>query len=184
MRWNDRGFAPKNRMRSRASHPGPHCSWIPALPLSPQCGAMTASARQHPKAAPYRPRPVADSSSRDHESTTAAVARSVSRSEEQDGEEAATPGQPVALSRVSGSFSPRPFSFKNRRLPLALPQSSGKLRNSHVSLNPLLSRLSRRATQKPSSLVKKLWTTRLPCGSPRKTKNEYFQNDSPRPPFQ
>jgi hypothetical protein len=43
--------------------------------------------------------------------------------------------------------------------------------------------LSRRATQKPSSLVKKLWTTRLPCGSPRKTKNEYFQNDSPARPF-
>jgi hypothetical protein len=68
--------------------------------------------------------------------------------------------------------SPRQFSFENHRLPLALPQSSGKLRNSHVSLNPLLSSLSRRATQKPSSLVKKLWTMCLPCGRPRKTNED------------
>jgi hypothetical protein len=32
-------------------------------------------------------------------------------------------------------FSPRQFTFENHRLPLALPRSSGKLRNSHVSLN-------------------------------------------------
>jgi hypothetical protein len=42
------------------------------------------------------------------------------------GEEAATPGQPVAHPR---SWSvPRRFTLENHRLPLALPQSLGKLR--------------------------------------------------------
>ena len=86
------------------------------------------------------------------------------------GEEAATPGQPVALARVFWSV-PRQFTLENRRLPLALPLSFGKLRNSHVSLNPLLSRLLRPAIQKTSAVVQKLWTMRLPCGRPRKTKN-------------
>ena len=36
-------------------------------------------------------------------------------------------------------FSPRQFAFENYRLPLALPQSSSKIRNDHVSLNPLWS---------------------------------------------
>ena len=68
-------------------------------------------------------------------------------------------------------FSPRQFTFENHRLPLALPRSSGKLRNSHVSLNPLSSRLLRWAIQNHAPLVKNLWTMRLPCGRPRKTKN-------------
>jgi hypothetical protein len=68
-------------------------------------------------------------------------------------------------------FSPRQFTFENHRLPLALPRSSGKLRNSHVSLNPLSSRLLRWAIKNHASLVKNLWTMRLPCGRPRKTKN-------------
>ena len=78
------------------------------------------------------------------------------------------PGQPVALARVFWNV-PRRFTLENRRLPLALPQSSGKLRNSHVSLNPLSSTLLRPAIQKTSTLVQNLWTMCLPCGSPRKT---------------
>jgi hypothetical protein len=92
------------------------------------------------------------------------------RSKEQAGEEAAMPGQPVALARVFWSV-PRRFTLENRRLPLALPQSFGKLRKLHVSLDPLSARLLRLATQKSRALVQKLWTMRLPCGSPRKTKN-------------
>ena len=104
-------------------------------------------------------------------------------SNEQVGEEAATPGQPVALARVFWSVRRR-FTLENRRLPLALPQSSGKLRNAHVSLNPLSATLLRPATQKTFPLVQKLWTMRLPCGSRRKTKelisrrifaNQHFQ---------
>jgi hypothetical protein len=99
------------------------------------------------------------------------------------GEEAATPGQPVALARVFW-IVPRQFTLENHRLPLALPQSFGKLRNSHVSLNPLSASLSRLATQKTCLLVKKLWTMRLPCGRPRKTKNKSFPRDSAYQRFQ
>jgi hypothetical protein len=86
------------------------------------------------------------------------------------GEEAAMPGQPVALARVFWNV-PRRFTLENRRLPLALPQSFGKLRNYHVSLNPLSARLLRPATQKSCAVVQKLWRMRLPCGRARKTKN-------------
>ena len=60
-------------------------------------------------------------------------------------------------------------------MPLALPQSSGKHRNSHVSLNPLSATSLRPATEKTSPLVQKLWTMCLPCGSPRKTENKYLR---------
>ncbi len=93
------------------------------------------------------------------------------------------PGQPVALARIFWSV-PRQFTLANRRLPLALPQSFGKLRNSHVSVNPLSAELLRPATQKSCALVQKLWTMRLPCGRPRKTKNEYSPADSVQQPLQ
>jgi hypothetical protein len=48
---------------------------------------------------------------------------------------------------------------------------SVRLRNSHVSLNPLSPTLLRLATQKSCEVVQKLWRMRLPCGRPRKTKN-------------
>jgi hypothetical protein len=44
------------------------------------------------------------------------------------GEEAATPGQPVHACAYFLNV-PRQFTLENRRLPLALPQSSGELRN-------------------------------------------------------
>jgi hypothetical protein len=53
---------------------------------------------------------------------------------------------------------PRRFTLENRQLPLALPQSFGKLRKLHVSLNPLSVRLLRLATQKTRALVQNLWT--------------------------
>ena len=87
------------------------------------------------------------------------------------GEEAATPGQPVHARALIWSV-PRQFTLENHRLPLALPQSFLQARNSHVSLNPLSSSLLRVATQIVRPLVQKLWTTALPCGRPRKTKNE------------
>jgi len=80
---------------------------------------------------------------------------------------------PKATSRACARFwsVPQRFTLENRRLPLALPQSFGKLRNSHVSLNPLSVRLFRLATQKGCNVVQKLWRMRLPCGRARKTKN-------------
>jgi hypothetical protein len=113
-----------------------------ALPLSQQCRICQSQL-------PFmilRSIDLAIKRSSDHEPATAAAASgpflpAAACSEEQTaqsrlGEEAATPGQPVALARVFWSV-PRRFTLENRRLPLALPQSSGKLRNSHVSLNPL-----------------------------------------------
>ena len=105
-----------------------------------------------------------------------------SRATHRVGEEAAMPGQPVALAR--SLEVPRRFTLENHRLPLALPQSFGKLRKLHVSLNPLSASLLRLATQKTSPVVQKLWTLRLPCGRPRKTKNKYLQGNSFRKRFQ
>jgi hypothetical protein len=93
------------------------------------------------------------------------------------------PGNQPRLRAFSG-MSPGDSPSRITRLPLALPQSFGKLRKLHVSLNPLSVSLLRPATQKSQLLVQKLWTLRLPCGRPRKTKNEYFREDSPRPLFQ
>jgi len=146
---------------------------------------MTASARQRSRSRSHELKndecricqsAVAGSSSCDHQPAIAAVASgpfllpASKKQESEVGEEAATPGQPVALARVFWSV-PRQFTLENRRLPLALPQSFGKLRNSHVSLNPLSSRSLRLAIQKTSPLVQKLWTTSLPCGRPWKSKN-------------
>jgi hypothetical protein len=75
--------------------------------------------------------------------------------------------------RVFWKFSPRQFSFENCRLPLALPQSSGKVRNDHVSLHPLLSSLLRRATENSIVVVQNLWTMRILCGRAWKTKKEF-----------
>jgi len=88
------------------------------------------------------------------------------------GRKAATPGQPVALARVF-RYVLRRFTLESRRWPLALPQSFGELRNSHVSLNQLSPTLLRLATQKSCVVVQKLWRMRLPCGRPRKTKNQF-----------
>ena len=85
------------------------------------------------------------------------------------GEEAATPGQPVALARVFWRI-PRQFTLENRRsaagfAAIVVRQAS---EGPTYSVNPLCSRLLRAATEKHFALVQKLWTMRLPCGRLRK----------------
>jgi len=88
------------------------------------------------------------------------------------GEEAPTPEPPVALSHFVWKL-PRRSALANYRPPLALPQSSGRVRNPHVSLNPLSVTLSRRTTPKTPAFVQKLWTKRLPCGSHWKSRLKF-----------
>jgi hypothetical protein len=128
-----------------------------------------------------RPKDLAIQRPRDHESATAAVASgpallACSKEQSQDG---GGGRNARATRRACARFwiVPRQFTLENHRLPLALPQSFGKLRKLHVSLNPLSASLSRPATQKLCPLVQKLWTMRLPCGRPRKTKNKHFPPD-------
>jgi len=80
-----------------------------------------------------------------------------------------------ATSRAVARFwmFPRRIRSRNHRLPLALPQSSGRVRNPHVSLHSLSATCCFPAIQKASVIVKKLWTLRLPCGSRRKSKQEF-----------
>jgi hypothetical protein len=79
------------------------------------------------------------------------------------------PGQPAALARCSGVV-PRRFTLENRRLPLALPQSFGRLRNAYVfRCNPLSTTLFRAAIENSLPFVQNLWTLRLPCGNMRKS---------------
>ena len=108
----------------------------------------------------------------DYQSATVAVASSpVSLRRAKLGRRPQRPGNQSRLRASSGCF-PRRSALVNHRLPLALPQSSGRVRNPHVSLNPLSVTLSLPATQKTSAIVQKLWTLRLPCGSRRKSKTE------------
>jgi|ERR1022692_3305569 hypothetical protein len=91
--------------RTKQTRPGPAtraASYVVSCALSPLSGGMTASARQRSKGVPpHLPKPVADPSPCDHESTTAAVGqRPCPAPRSRMGEEAATPGQPVALARV------------------------------------------------------------------------------------
>jgi hypothetical protein len=81
------------------------------------------------------------------------------------------PGNQFALSRVIWMFPP---AIRSRESPAAAGSAAiiGRVRNSHVSLNPLSVTLSRRAIQKTPLIVQKLWTLRLPCGSRRKSKQE------------
>ena len=156
--------------------PKPHRSWFPALASSPLGGGMTASARQRSKGVPR----FAKASCRfvilrsqtcnrcggQRPWSCSLLQRAKSMGERRP----QRPGQPVALARVFWSVRQR-FTLENRRLPLALPQSFGKLRNSHVSLNSLSARFSPLAIQKNCAVVQKLWRMRLPCGSRRKTEN-------------
>ena len=62
------------------------------------------------------------------------------------GEEAATPGQPVALARVFWNV-PRQFTLENHRLPLALPQSFGSSGTSRFAPNTLSQIVAPRKTK-------------------------------------
>ncbi len=96
---------------------------------------MNASASIFPQGALLVLKPVCDSRSCDRKSQTAAVRAVYLALKSKAGEEAATPGQPVALSRVSGSF---PLGDPLSRITATArsPQSSGRARNHHVSLEP------------------------------------------------
>lgn len=78
-------------------------------------------------------------------------------------EEAASPGNQSRSARFLEVF-PRQFALENCRLSLALPQSSGRVRNYHVSLHPLSVTSFFIATQKTPGFVKKLWRKEIPCG--------------------
>ena len=119
---------------------------------------------------PLSPKPVADTSPCGHVPTTAAGPATLSCSEEQFGGGGRNARATSRACARSLDF-PRQFTLENHRLPLALPQSFGKLRNFHVSLPSLSARSCRVATPKSCAVVKNLWTMRLPCGSPRKTEN-------------
>jgi hypothetical protein len=151
---------------------------------------MTASARQrsrsHEQRVPHLPKRVAHSQSHDHElaSLRWPAVRPVpaQRATNRWGRRPQCPGNQSRLRAFSG-MSPGDSPSRITGLPLALPQSFGKLRKLHVSLNPLSVSLLRPATQKTSPLVQKLWTLRLPCGRPRKTKNEFSDAHPSARPF-
>lgn len=154
-------------MRSEASHPGPHQSCVP--------GPCLTAAAAHPRFSPQRPKSAgvaqARSPGRHHDirQPLGQGQRPVPARESRSGE-AATPGQPGRF-RNPGS-SPRRFALTDHRPPLALPQRSGKLRNSHVSLKTLLSRSPLLAIENQRAIVQNLWTTRFACGKQRKTKSQ------------
>jgi len=116
---------------------------------------MTASARQrsrsHEQRVPHLPKPVADSSSQDDELATAAVAsgpfllacsllpaskKQRPKSKAQDG--GGRNARATRRARARFWIVPRRFTLENHRLPLALPQSFGKLRKLHVFAEPTL----------------------------------------------
>ena len=119
---------------------------------------------------PLSPKPVADTSPCGHVPTTAAGPATLSCSEEQFGGGGRNARATSRACARSLDF-PRQFTLENHRLPLALPQSFGKLRNFHVSLQTLSARSLRPATEKSAVVVQKLWRIEHPCGRQRKTKN-------------
>jgi hypothetical protein len=126
-------------MRSRASHPGPHLTWVRALCLSHRgSGAVTASASA-PKSAMLKTS--AGPCSCDHDQHGCGVGQRPSCFAKQEmGEEAATPGQPVRALAPSGSLPLRQFAFENHRLPLVCrnhPASSRTLTFRWTHCRPL-----------------------------------------------
>jgi len=65
---------------------------------------------------------------------------------------------------------PPAIHFRESPVIASSPLSFGPVRNFHVSLNTLSVTLLLTASQKPLPIVQKLWTSRLPCGRPRKSK--------------
>jgi len=124
------------------------------------------------------PKPVADSSPRGLESTTATVGQRLYLFRRTEwGRRPQRPGNQSRLRALSG-FAPRQFTLENHRLPLALPQSFGKLKNFHVSLPTLSARSLHPARQKTCMVVQKLWTMIFPCGRRRKNENYYSERIS------
>lgn len=109
-------FRPKNRMRSGASHPGPHRSCIPDLPLSPR-------RRRNDGFSPTAPAQASAAFAK-ASLPTHCLATAIQQpcggqwpffcSEEQKGEEAASPGT-QSRKRVSECFPP---AIHSRELPV------------------------------------------------------------------
>jgi len=164
-RPNDNFQPPKNSNAVWASHPDRIGTWIPVLPLSPLSGGMTASARQRSEGTPHLLKPVATRDLAITSDNHCGGQQALSCSRSGGGGRNAR-----ATSRVSAFLEiPRRFTLANHRLPLALPQSSGKLRTLTFSLHSLSGRTGRLAIQKKSAPVQNLWMFGLPCGRTRKT---------------
>jgi hypothetical protein len=156
-------------MRSEASHPGPHHACVPALPF------VTAERRNdcfNSQLSLESPAVEAGCYwviSRSHQQPAGPTALLAPRSK---GEEAATPGQPAALSRVLDVFPPATLS--------RIAGCHWLCRNQSASSGTLTFRCgyfpaywSMRATPKSLSFVQKLWTAGVPCGILRKTENQF-----------
>lgn len=172
-------------MRSEASHPGPHQTCVPAPCLrSPRkrchdCFSLTALERSAAFCRSQLPIRVLTITNPHLLRWPAAFPCF----EKQGGEEAATPGQPARARAQFLEVFPPAIRFRESPAATGLPQSSGKLRNSHVSLQSISPTSLRRATKKHCRTVQNLWTIRLPCGQTRKTKND-SRTRTPKEVFQ
>lgn len=158
-------------MRSEASHPGPHVACVPVLPLVTaerrnDCLSLTALARRAlslrlvavviSRSLPSKPR-----------SPTALPAFA--------GKRGRRPQRPGNQPRSHASLEVFPPAIRSRESPAATG-SAAIIRQAQERsrfADSLSFRSSRRAIQKPCSIVQKLWTTAVPCGRPRKTKIEF-----------
>ena len=130
----DSGAGPRKFECGPGQPPGPHWSCVPALPCHRGCGAMTASVCSHSQRVRLLPKPAADSVTQWQRFGNCCGGQRpsfASMSKLGGGGRNAR-----ATSRVHRfwMFSPRQSALADYRLPPALPQLSGKLRNSHVSL--------------------------------------------------
>jgi hypothetical protein len=160
-------------MRSGASHPGPHLSCVPDLPLSPR-------RRRHERFSPITPAQ-ASASFAEAQLQTSHFAMT-------DPQLCGWPAACLLLRRATRGRRPQcpgnqsrsarfwkfPPAIHSRELPVTADSAAitWPVRNSHVSLITLSVRLLQPATQKALAIVQKLWTSRLPCGSHWKSKTE------------
>jgi hypothetical protein len=99
------------------------------------------------------------------------------RAVEQDGRRPQCPGNQFrACARLLESPSDSPSRVTGCRW--LCRNHSARSGTLTFSLNPLSATLLRLATQKSPPLVQNLWTMCLPCGSPRKTKNNFGHSQS------
>ena len=129
-------------MRSGASHPGPHQTWVPAPCLSHRgSGAVTASARQPSQRVPHVCRSRCRCMVLQPRIRNCCVAGGPSCLQASRGRRPQCPGNQFrARAQFLEVFSPA-IRFRQSPAATGLPQSSSKLRNSHVSLHTLSSKL-------------------------------------------
>ena len=161
-------------MRPEASHLEPHRSWISHLAFPP----LGASRRLVRSDSTHQERRFYQywlqvRNSENHRAATSAMASGPTRSKSRKWRRPQCPGNRHALSRVS-EF---PLAIHPRELPAATGVTAiivqQALRVLTYSLEPLWDRTLQAATLKRFTLVQKLWTMRLACGSLRKTKGKF-----------